>query len=128
MRTLLGHDKDFMPGLLSLGIAIGAENDVSFIEPYLDQVEYVQFMGIRTIGHQGEPFDPSVIPRIRAFRKKHPEMEVTVDGGVTLQNAASLLDAGVSRLVVGSALWKAPDIAARYREFDALTEQYGIYG
>jgi len=123
-----GHDTNFTPGLLSLGLSIGIETDIALIEPYLEKIDYVQFMGIRKIGHQGEPFDIRVLAKIAAFRKRYPTMETQVDGGVTLENAAKLLDAGVKRLVVGSALWKAPDLAARYREFDALTEQHGIYG
>jgi len=123
-----GHDGDFTPGLLSLGLSIGIETDLALIEPHISKVEYVQFMGIRKIGHQGEPFDTKVFAKIAAFRKRYPKIEIQVDGGVSLENAAKLLDAGVKRLVVGSALWKAPDLAARYREFDELTEKHGLYG
>lgn len=127
-RTLYGHEPGFTSGLLSLGLSLGIETNLALIEPYLDKVEYVQFMGIRKIGHQGEPFDARVLPKIAAFRKRYPRIEVQVDGGVTYENAPKLLDAGVGRLVVGSALWKAPDLALRYQEFDALTQRYGIYG
>lgn len=126
-RELYGHDAEFTPGLLSLGLSIGIETDLALIEPHLKKIDYVQFMGIRKIGHQGEPFDTRVLAKIRAFRNRYPTIEIQVDGGVTLQNAATLLDAGVKRLVVGSALWKAPDLAARYREFDELTERHGLY-
>ena len=127
MHVAFGHDKDFASELLSLGIAIGADADSALVEPFLDRIDYVQFMGIRTIGHQGEPFDAGVLPRIKAFRKKHPEMPVTVDGGVNLESAPLLLEAGVSRLVVGSAIWKAPDPAAAFRALSALTEEHGLY-
>lgn len=123
-----GHDADFTPGLLSLGLSIGMETDLALIEPHLKKIDYVQFMGIRKIGHQGEPFDTRVLAKIALFRKRYPTIEIQVDGGVTLENAPKLLNAGVKRLVVGSALWKAPDLAVRYREFEELTERHGIYG
>lgn len=123
-----GHDGDFTPGLLSLGLSIGIETDLALIEPHLKKIDYVQFMGIKTVGHQGEPFDTRVFAKIAAFRKRYPTIEIQVDGGVSLQNAPKLLEAGVKRLVVGSALWKAPDLAARYREFEELTQRHGIYG
>lgn len=123
-----GHDADFTPGLLALGLSIGMETDLALIEPHLKKVDYVQFMGIRKIGHQGESFDTRVFAKIATFRKRYPTIEVQVDGGVTLENAPKLLQAGVKRLVVGSALWKAPDLATRYREFDELTQRHGIYG
>lgn len=127
IHILYGHDKDFVPGLLSVGLAIGAETDIALIEPHLPSVEYVQFMGIKRIGRQGEPFDTRVIARIQAFRKRYPHIPVQVDGGVTLSNAPKLLDAGVSRLVVGSAIWKSEHPADQYRALHALTEEHGIY-
>lgn len=127
-NSIYGHDGDFTPGLLLLGLSIGIETDLALIEPYLKKIDYVQFMGIRKIGHQGEPFDVRVLAKIAMFRKRYPTIEIQVDGGITLENAPKLLKAGVKRLVVGSALWKAPDLASRYREFDELTQRHGIYG
>ena len=122
-----GHDKGFAPGLLSFGLAINLSTDLSLIEPHLDACDYVQFMGIRTIGRQGEPFDRAVLARIAAFRKAHPDIPVQVDGGVSLDTAPELLVAGVARLIVGSALWRAPDLRAEFAKFVALTERYGIF-
>ncbi len=126
-KSLYGHDKDFSSNLLSLGLAIGIETDIALIEPYVPSVDYVQFMGIASIGKQGQPFDQRVVARIRAFRKKYPKTPVQVDGGVTLESAAVLLDAGVSRLVVGSAIWKSGDPVAAYHALHALTERHGLY-
>lgn len=128
MNSMYGYDADFTPGLLALGLSIGVETDLALIEPHLKSVDYVQFMGVKKIGHQGEPLDARVFAKIALFRKRYPTIEIQVDGGVTLENAPKLLQAGVKRLVVGSALWKAPDIASRYREFDDLTQRHGIYG
>ncbi|MBP6860595.1 MAG: hypothetical protein KBC38_03495 [Candidatus Pacebacteria bacterium] len=127
LESRYGHDQGFAPELLSFGLAVGTTTDISLIEPYLHFVEYVQFMGIRRIGKQGEPFDVSVVDRIRALRKKHPELTVQVDGGVNRATAPALLEAGVDRLIVGSALWLAPDLKAEYDFLMSLTEQYGLY-
>ena len=126
-KARYGHDKDFVPGLLSFGLAINASTEVSLIEPYLDACDYVQFMGIRTIGRQGEPFDRSVLTRIAAFRKAHHDIPIQVDGGVSLETAPDLLSAGVSRLIIGSALWRAPDLRTEYEKFTELTERYGLF-
>lgn len=127
IRIVYGHDKDFAPDLLSIGLAIGVDTDFSLIEPYLDSIEYVQFMGVRTIGRQGAPSDPRVLSRVRAFRKKYPNMPTQVDGHVTMTNAPELLEAGVSRLVVGSAIWKTENPIESYRALEALTEAHGLY-
>jgi len=122
-----GHERDFAPDLLSFGFALGADTNPFVLEPFIDAINYVQFMGIERIGKQGEPFDPKVIDRIKEFRKRHPDMEVQVDGGVNNETAPKLLSAGVDRLVVGSALLYAADLRKELQYLTGLTEQYGRY-
>jgi ribulose-phosphate 3-epimerase len=126
IRTRYGYAKDFVPGLLSFGLALNIGTDSSLIEPYLDQCDYVQFMGIAHTGRQGEPFDPRSLQMISAFHKKYPDMLIQADGGVSLTTAPALLQAGVSRLIVGSALWKRPDLKVAIDEFHTLLEEYGL--
>lgn len=127
IRRSYGHDKGFAPGLLSVGLAISIATDSNVLDQYLDRVDYVQFMGIARIGHQGEPFDPRVVRKLRAFREKHPDVPVHVDGGVSLTTAPELITAGVGHLIIGSGLWKARDMAEELRAFTALSEEYGLY-
>jgi ribulose-phosphate 3-epimerase len=122
-----GHAKGFAPNLLSIGLAIGAATPISLIEPYLDRADYVQFMGIAVVGSQGQPFDARALQKVKTFRRKYPDIPVQVDGAVSLATAPALLDAGVTRLVIGSALWKAPDLKEELGKFRALAEEYGIY-
>ncbi len=127
LRKEYGHDKGFAPGLLSVGLAIGPATESAMIEPYMDQADYVQFMGILNIGRQGEPFDQRTLQKVRFFHKTYPDMPLQVDGGVTLENAPALLDAGVSRLIIGSGLWKAPNLIEALAAYTALAEEYGLY-
>lgn len=127
LQGTYGHEKGFAPRLLSLGLALNIDTDTSIIEPYIDQIDYVQFMGIAVIGKQGQPFDARVVRKVEAFKKKHPDMSVQVDGGVSLESAPALLSAGVDRLCVGSALLKKPDLRAELERFKELIERYGIY-
>ena len=122
-----GHAKDFTPNLLSIGVALNIQTDLALIEPYLEHVDYVQFMGIANIGRQGESFDKTVLRKIGAFKRKHPKMPIQVDGGVSLVTAPSLLSVGVDRLIVGSALWNAPNIREELHKFDELVQEYGLY-
>lgn len=122
-----GHSKDFAPELISFGLAINTSTPTALIEPFLHQCDFVQFMGIARIGKQGEPFDKSVLAKISAFRKKYPTTPIQVDGGVSPETAPQLLQAGVSRLVVGSDLWKATDLAAELKKLQGLVQTYGLY-
>jgi ribulose-phosphate 3-epimerase len=122
-----GHHKGFTPELLAFGLAINIDTDLSVIEPYLDQCDFIQFMGIAHIGRQGEPFDPRVLHKISVFHAAHPDMVIQVDGGVSLQTAPDLLRAGASRLIIGSGLWKAGDLEAQLKEFNEITQMNGWY-
>lgn len=127
LEVKYGHAKGFAPGLLSLGLSISNDTDLSLIDPYVDKVDFVQFMGIAHIGKQGEPFDARVIEKIRTFRKKYPNTVVQVDGAVSLETAARLLTAGVDRLIIGSALWKGHSVKEELSKFQALLQEYGVY-
>jgi ribulose-phosphate 3-epimerase len=124
MATMYGHAKGFAPNLFSLGIAIGLDTELSLIEPFVEKVDYVQFMAIARLGRQGEPFDPRVLRKIAVFKERHPSVTVQVDGGVSLDTAPQLLKAGVDRLIVGSAIWGAEDPVAQMQAFVALIEEH----
>lgn len=79
-------------------------------------VDFVQFMGIRDIGFQGQYFDERVLGKIRELRQAFPETIISVDGGVNFENADDLVKAGVNRLVSGSAIYESEDIGEAINE------------
>ncbi len=91
-------------GLISVGLALSNTTDLSLIEPHLSQVQYVQCMGIATIGRQGQAFDTRVLEKLSTLHKHHPDIALQVDGGVSLTNAHLLIERGVTNLIVGSSL------------------------
>ena len=90
-----------------LGIAFKTTDVIADYADVLDDVAFVQCMGIEQIGFQGEPFDERVIEQIKAVRSMHPNLPISVDGGVNTQTARRLVEAGATRLVAGSAVWSA---------------------
>lgn len=125
-RKRFGAGDGFVPGLISFGIALNIASDLAILEPCLGEIEFVQFMGIARIGRQGQPFDRRVLEKIRTFLKKHPEIPVQVDGGVSLENAQELIALGVTNLVVGSGILKSSDPAAALAAFEELQSPYGV--
>lgn len=107
---------------LMLGVALRLETPIEDIEPFMDKIKNVHLMSIAEIGHHGEPFDISVLDKIKALRQKYPSVIIGVDGGVNLENAKSILDAGANELIVGSALWKSGDVGKTISEFKKITK------
>lgn len=64
---------------------------------------------------------------IEVFRRAHPDIVIQAAGAITLENASQLLTIGVNRLAIGSALWKAPNLAKAIAQFEQLAEEYGRY-
>lgn len=102
------------------GIALRVDEPLANVEKFFPVVDFVQCMGIEEIGYQGNPFDERVITQIKAIKEKYPDMVVSVDGGVNIETAHDLLDAGAERLVVGSAIWKTVDPEEALRDFQNL--------
>lgn len=109
---------DFFTGsTVERGLVLNFQTSLSVIEQWVNKVELVQLMAIAEIGEQGHPFDGRVIEKIKLLRQSYPNVKIQVDGGVTLDNAHSLIAAGADNLVVGSAIWQTPDPLATLKEF-----------
>lgn len=106
-----------VPVSLEFGVAFDIKTSNDHIHQFLDidkegrsLADFIQFMGIRRVGYQGEYFVEEVLGKIRELRQDHPEAIISVDGGVTLENAHSIVQAGVSRLISGSAIFESLDV------------------
>lgn len=95
---------------IHFGIAFSVEDDVSLYASVLEHVDFVQCMGITTIGKQGQSFDEKVLKQIEHVKKIIPDMVISVDGAVTPETSQKLITAGATRLVSGSYLAKSIDV------------------
>ncbi len=123
IETIEHHDlQRFVSRYPEVSVGISANNDTPWevCEPYLSLAEYVQLMGIATIGSQGQPFDERVLARIAQVRAVAPDMTISIDGSVNSDTIPTLRAAGADRLVVGSALLRADDWHAQYTHLDTL--------
>lgn len=91
------------------GIALNIETPVSILDQVIEGVDLVQLMSSEP-GFSGQKFNPLVLPKILALREKYPALPIAAAGGVSEKNARSLIDAGVSELVMGYHLFEAADV------------------
>ncbi len=86
------------------GICVDGYTDVAFLDDaILAQAEQICLMSVKA-GFGGQSFMPEVLDKIKNLRARGYQNEIEVDGGVTLDNVASLKDAGADIVVVGSFL------------------------
>ncbi|MFM2338557.1 MAG: hypothetical protein RL115_1750 [Bacteroidota bacterium] len=97
---------------LKAGIALNPHTPVSILQDILQEVDLVCLMSVNP-GFGGQKFIPHTLEKIKQLRQMIQEKGGTtlieIDGGVTLENATSLIQAGADVLVAGSTVFKAND-------------------
>jgi ribulose-phosphate 3-epimerase len=95
------------------GIAINPASALSLLEDALPWTDFVLIMSVNP-GFGGQDFIPETVEKISRLRRMATglPLDIAVDGGVSSDNAASLVEAGATTLVAGSAVFGAEDRAA----------------
>jgi len=92
------------------GVALNPHTNVNQLQDVLEDLDLVCLMSVNP-GFGGQKFIYQTLPKLRQLKemcvKRNLEPYIEVDGGVGLQNAESVLQAGANVLVAGSAVFKA---------------------
>jgi ribulose-phosphate 3-epimerase len=96
---------------MKAGIALNPHTPVSLLKDVLADIDMVCLMSVNP-GFGGQAFIPQTLNKIKELRtmidEKGLKVDIEIDGGVTLENAKSIVDAGATVLVAGNTVFKAP--------------------
>ena len=97
------------------GLSVKPGTGVETLLPYLDQLDLVLIMTVEP-GFGGQKFMPEEVEKIRFLRRAGFRGDIAVDGGVSIQNAPLLAEAGATLLVMGTSYFRAedPSLVARF--------------
>lgn len=108
---------------LQAGVALNPHTPVESLWPVLPDLDLVCLMSVNP-GFGGQAFIPSTMNKLAAldrYRKEHGlTFRIEIDGGVDLQNAVSLMQAGADVLVAGNSVFGQADAAQAVRAFKAI--------
>lgn len=90
------------------GLALDGANEIEQLEPYLEDIDVALIMGAEA-GSSGLELQPENIEKIKTLRENLPDLPIEVDQGVNPQTAKILSDAGATRLVTTSYVFKNTD-------------------
>ncbi|NNF01684.1 MAG: ribulose-phosphate 3-epimerase, partial [Bacteroidia bacterium] len=97
---------------MKVGIAINPATSVDSLEEIIDEIDLVCLMSVNP-GFGGQKFRKQSLRKIKKLRRMIDEREASVlieiDGGVTLENASEILNAGADVLVAGNTVFSSPD-------------------
>ncbi len=91
------------------GVALNPATPLSVLDYVLDETDMILLMSVNP-GFGGQPYIQAVTDKIRDLRKMLTkagrDIDIEVDGGVSLNNLPEILDAGANVLVAGSSVFR----------------------
>lgn len=108
---------------MQAGVALNPHTPVDSLADVLGDIDMVLIMSVNP-GFGGQSFIPQTLNKIKALRRMINErslnVTIEIDGGVTLDNAKSIIDAGADILVAGNTVFKSADPTATIAKLKAI--------
>jgi ribulose-phosphate 3-epimerase len=109
------------------GVVLNPATPVESLSEALAFADYVLVMSVNP-GFGGQKFISTSIDKVRRLRRmideRNLETRIEIDGGIDLQNIASVVEAGAEIIVAGSAIFGADDPAAAVQGLREATVQW----
>ena len=123
--THLHRDIQLIKSLgIKAGVAINPHTPVGSLVDILGDIDMVCMMSVNP-GFGGQSFISHTIPKIKQLKTMIAErkagVKIEVDGGVTIENAQSIVDAGADILVAGNFVFRSKDPVASIAELKAIS-------
>ena len=97
---------------MQAGVAVNPHTPVESLKDVLADIDLVCLMSVNP-GFGGQSFIPHTLHKIKQLREMIDEralnVKIEIDGGVTLENARTILDAGADVLVAGNTVFLSAD-------------------
>ncbi|KAJ9156891.1 Ribulose-phosphate 3-epimerase [Coniochaeta hoffmannii] len=105
------HDQGLLAGIaLKPGTKVDVLWDILENKEKSELPDMVLIMTVEP-GFGGQKFMASELPKIEALRKRYPDLNIEIDGGVGPSNIDQAADAGANIIVSGTAVYSANDPA-----------------
>jgi len=112
---------------LKAGIAIKPETRIEEFNEIAKYVDTLLFLTVDPCCY-GHPFKPEVLEKIAEARKLFPNVTISVDGGVSLDNLKSFIEIGVNYVCVGSRIFLNGTPEKNYKRFMAKLTKLNVWG
>jgi len=104
------------------GLAVTTDTPAEALADLTNNIDLILVMTV-PCGYSGQPFNPDPVQKIPTLRALFGDnADITVDGGVSIENAGMLVSAGANVLVAGHSIFDADDRAAAIRKLRAAAE------
>jgi ribulose-phosphate 3-epimerase len=108
---------------MQAGVAINPHTPVEALKDILADIDLVCMMSVNP-GFGGQSFIPHTLNKVKQLREMIDErslkVKIEIDGGVTLENAATIIAAGADVLVAGNTVFRSADPTATITALKAI--------
>ncbi len=108
---------------MKAGVGINPHSPMMLLKDIIADIDLVNVMSVNP-GFGGQTFIQHSIQKIKELRvlidSSGSTAKIEVDGGVTLENAKEILDAGADVLVAGNTIFGSKDPSETIRKFKLL--------
>lgn len=105
---------------IKAGVSIKPGTPTSVLDGFFDKVDLILIMSVEP-GFGGQKFMEDQLYKAVELSALKKEMGydyvIEIDGGIDLTNVERVISSGVEMVVAGSAVYRAPDVTERVREF-----------
>jgi ribulose-phosphate 3-epimerase len=108
---------------MKAGVAVNPHTPISSLSDIIHEIYLVNLMSVNP-GFGGQKFIQHTIEKIKLLRKmineKGLNVLIEIDGGVTEDNAQSIIEAGADVLIAGSTVFKSADPIATIAKLKSI--------
>lgn len=104
------------------GCAISPDTPWTVLEPVLPMLDMVLVMTVHP-GFGGQQLIKSTLEKVQALRRKVPELDIQVDGGINAATLPEVIEAGANVIVMGTAFFKSQnpsDLVGQVRRLEQV--------
>lgn len=104
---------------IKAGLAVNPDTDITQLEPYLNRIDMALVMSVHP-GFGGQTYISGVESKIKYLKDVcGDEVDIEVDGGISEENIAHIVETGANIIVAGSAVFNEDITASVKRLYEA---------
>ncbi|MHA2610089.1 MAG: ribulose-phosphate 3-epimerase [bacterium JZ-2024 1] len=114
----------------SAGLALNPGTPLNVLEEVLNNppiADFIILMGVNP-GYGGQSFIPATVERVRQLKEwmkqKGVEVKIEVDGGINVENARKVIQAGADILIAGAYICRAGHIPSAVQSLLTIEEEF----
>jgi len=101
---------------MKAGVAVKPGTPITAVKDLGDKMDMCLVMTVEP-GFGGQRFMAECMPKVKTLREWFPNLDIEVDGGVSMENIDAAADAGANVIVAGTSIFKAEDITQTIEDF-----------